>query len=212
MRLRLPGFGRRRRERELDDEIAAHLAMAEADRRAAGQPPEEAAAAARREFGNEALVRETTRAQWGLGGLERLLQDARYGARILRRSPAFSTVAILTLALGIGANTVILSVVEAILLKPLGYADPDRLVVLLHRGYNPVAPANFYDWQAQTRSFESMGAAELWSANLTSGNDPEKLTGLRMTPEIFPMLGVSPRLGRFFGCLLYTSPSPRDRG
>ena len=199
MRLRLPGFGRRRRERELDDEIAAHLAMAEADRRAAGQPPEEAAAAARREFGNEALVRETTRAQWGLGGLERLLQDARYGARILRRSPAFSTVAILTLALGIGANTAILSVVEAILLKPLGYADPDRLVVLLHRGYNPVAPANFYDWQAQTRSFESMGAAELWSANLTSGNDPEKLTGLRMTPEIFPMLGVSPRLGRFFG-------------
>ena len=196
---RLAWFGRRRRERELDEEIAAHLAMAEADRRAAGQTPSEAAAGARRDFGSEALVREATRAQWGLGGLERFLQDVRYGARLLRRSPAFSAVAILTLALGIGANTAILSVVEAILLKPLGYADPERLVVLLHRGYNPVAPANFFDWKAQTRSFESMGAAELWSANLTSGNDPEKLTGLRMTPEIFPMLGISPRLGRFFG-------------
>jgi len=196
---RLAWFGRRRRERELDEEIAAHLAMAEADRRAAGQTPSEAAAGARRDFGSEELVREATRAQWGLGGLERFLQDVRYGARLLRRSPAFSAVAILTLALGIGANTAILSVVEAILLKPLGYADPERLVVLLHRGYNPVAPANFFDWKAQTRSFESMGAAELWSANLTSGNDPEKLTGLRMTPEIFPMLGISPRLGRFFG-------------
>ena len=196
---RIPWFGRRRRERELDEEIASHLAMAQADRRAAGEAPDEAAGAARREFGNEALVREATRAQWGLGGLERLAQDVRYGARLLRRSPAFSAVAILTLALGIGANTAILSVVEAILLKPLAYADPERLVVLLHRGYNPVAPANFFDWKAQTRSFESMGAAELWSANLTGGNDPEKLSGLRMTAEILPMLGVSPRLGRFFG-------------
>jgi predicted permease len=198
MRLRLPWFGRRRRERELDEEIATHLDMAESDRRAAGETPGQAAAGARREFGNEALVREATRAQWGLGGLERLAQDARHGARLLRRSPAFAAVAILTLALGIGANTAILSVVEAILLKPLAYSDPERLVVLLHRGHNPVAPANFLDWQAQTRSFESMGAAELWSANLTSGNDPEKLTGLRMTPEIFPMLGVSPRIGRYF--------------
>ena len=106
--------------------------------------------------------------------------------------------AILTLALGIGANTAILSVVEAILLRPLAYADPGGLVVLLHRGYNPVAPANFLDWKARTRSFQSMGAAEAWSANLTSGNDPEKLSAIRMTPEIFPMLGIGPALGRFF--------------
>src|SRR5215831_4481585 len=192
-------FFRRRREHELDEEIRAHLSLAIRERMAAGASAAEADAAARRELGNEALVKEVTRAQWSFPRLSEIARDARYGLRMLRRSPGFTAVAILTLALGIGANTAILSVVEAILLKPLAYADPERLVVLLHRGYNPVAPANFLDWKAQTRSFESMGAAELWSANLTSGNDPEKLTGLQMTPEIFPMLGVSPRLGRFFG-------------
>src|SRR5262249_4678124 len=92
----------------------------------------------------------------------------------------------------------ILSVVNAILLRPLPYADPDGLVVLLHQVSNPVAPANFLDWKTRSRSFQSMGAAELWSANLTSGDTPEKLTAMRMTPEILPMLGVAPRMGRFF--------------
>jgi predicted permease len=191
-------LGRERHERDLDEEIAAHLAMAEADRMARGEPPEEAGANARREFGNEALVRETTRAQWGSESLERFLQDARYGLRLLRRSPGFSAVAILTLALGIGASTAILSVVDAILLRPLGYADPDRLVVLLHHEDGPVAPANYLDWKARTRSFESMGAAEYWTPNLTSGQSPEKIWALRMTPEILPMLGVRPLIGRFF--------------
>ena len=198
MRPKLPFPGRRRRERDLDEELAAHLAMDEDERRARGETAEDAARHARREFGNETLVREVTRAQWGFGGLERFAQDLRYGARLLRRSPAFTAVAILTLALGIGANTAILSVVEAVLLRPLAYADPGRLVVLLHRGYNPVAPANYLDWKVRTRSFRSMGAAEAWSANLTSGSDPEKLSAMRLTPEIFPMLGIAPALGRFF--------------
>jgi len=198
MRLRLPFLSRGRRERELDEELAAHLAMATADRIARGESPEEAATSARRELGNEALVKESTRAQWGSGSLERLLQDARYGLRILRRSPGFTTVAVVTLALGIGANTAILSVVDAILLRPLAYADPDRLVVMLHKGRNPAAPGNFLDWRAQNHSFESTGAAELWSANLTGAGTPEKLTALKMTPEILPMLGVQPLMGRFF--------------
>jgi predicted permease len=199
---RRPGLlgllGRRRRERELDEEIAAHLAMAEADRVARGEPPDEAAVNARREFGNEALVRETARAEWGGASLERFLQDVRYGLRLLRRSPGFSAVAILTLALGIGASTAVLSVVDAILLQPLGYADPGRLVVLLHDEDGPVAPANYLDWKARTRSFESMGAAEYWTPNLTSGAFPEKAWAIRMTPEILPMLGVRPLAGRFF--------------
>jgi predicted permease len=191
-------LGRRRRERELDEEITAHLAMAEAERISRGEKPEEAAASVRREFGNEALVRETTRAEWGWGWLERFIQDARYGLRLLRRSPGFSAVAVVTLALGIGASTAILSVVDAILLRPLGYADSGRLVVLLHHEDGPVAPANYLDWKARTRSFQSMGAAEYWTPNLTSGPSPEKVWALRMTPEILPMLGVRPLLGRFF--------------
>jgi predicted permease len=105
---------------------------------------------------------------------------------------------IVTLALGIGANTAIFSVVNAVLLRPLPYKDDGRLVVILHNGRNPVAPANFADWQSQNRSFESVGAAESWSPNLTSTDNPENLPGLRVTPEILPMLGVQPLLGRVF--------------
>ncbi|HEY7112574.1 MAG TPA: ABC transporter permease [Thermoanaerobaculia bacterium] len=207
--MRSPFFRRRRRDRDLDDEIAAHLAMAAADRVARGEKPEEAAAGARRELGNELLVREATRAQWGRGSLERFLQDLRYGLRLLRRSPGFAAVAVGTLALGIGANTAILSVVDAILLRPLPYRDAGSLVAILMHGTGPVTPGNFLDWGARSRSFESMGAADLWSANLTGGDNPEKVAALRMTPEIFPMLGVRPSLGRFF--LAAEAVAGRDR-
>src|ERR1043166_1656484 len=105
-----------------------------------------------------------------------LLQDVRYALRQLRKSPGFAAVAIITLALGIGANTAIFSVVNAALLRPLPYKDDGRLVVVLHNGRNPVAPANFADWQSQNRSFESMGAAESWSPNLTLTEDSSKKT------------------------------------
>jgi putative ABC transport system permease protein len=197
MKLSLPLF-RRRRELELDDEIAGHLAMAVRERVARGESAHEAEAAARRELGNEALVKEAARAQWGWGSFERFRQDARYGLRLLRRSPGFAAVAILTLALGIGASTAILSVVDAILVRPLAYADPARLVVILQGGDGPVAPANFLDWKAQSGSFENMGAAEYWSPNLTGGDSPEKVWAIRMTADVLPLLGVRPALGRFF--------------
>ena len=127
-----------------------------------------------------------------------LIQDVRYALRQLRKSPGFAAVAIITLALGIGANTAIFSVVNAVLLRPLPYKDDGRLVVVLHNGRNPVAPANFADWQSQNHSFESMGAAESWSPNLTSTDNPENLAGLRITSETLPMLGVQPLLGRVF--------------
>jgi hypothetical protein len=130
--------------------------------------------------------------------LETTAQDIRFAARALAKSPGFTAAAVAALALGSGANTAIVSVADAVLLRPLPYRDPERLVVILHRGTNPVAPANFRDWQEQASSFESMGAAEFWTPNLTGGDVPEKLWALRITPEILPLLGVPPRLGRAF--------------
>jgi putative ABC transport system permease protein len=110
----------------------------------------------------------------------------------------FSLVAVVTLALGIGANTAIFSVVDAVLLRPLPYRNADRLVVALHGGTDPVAPANYIDWRDQGRSFQAMAAAEYWSANLTGSEAPEHLLGLRVTANLLPMLGVDPLLGRQF--------------
>ena len=135
-----------------------------------------------------------------------LLQDLRYALRQLRRSPGFTAVAVLTLALGIGANTAIFSVVNAVLLRPLGYRDSDRLTVILHDGRNPVAPANLFEWQKQSHSFERMGAAEYWTPNITRTEDTEKIWALRITSDILPMLGVQPALGRVF------LPQEQERG
>jgi len=127
-----------------------------------------------------------------------LIQDLHFALRQLRKSPGFTAVAVITLALGIGANTAIFSVVNAVLLRPLPYKDDSRLVVILNQGRNPVAPANFIDWRRQSRSFSQMGAAEYWTPNLTGTDNPEKLWALHVSPDIFPMLGVQPLLGRMF--------------
>ena len=124
--------------------------------------------------------------------------DLRFGSRSLRKTPVFTVVAVIALALGIGATTAILSVVNAVLLRPLPYANSDRLVVILHNGNNPVAPANVIDWKKQTHSFTDVAAAEYWGANLTSGEQPENVRGLRVSAGIFPMLGVAPFIGRAF--------------
>lgn len=128
--------------------------------------------------------------------METLFQNLRYTIRALRKSPGFTAVAVITLALGIGANTAIFSVVNAVLLRPLPYKDDSRLVVILNKGRNPVAPANFIDWRSQSQSFSQMGAAEYWTPNLTGTDNPEKLWALHVSPEIFRMLGVQPLLGR----------------
>jgi putative ABC transport system permease protein len=127
-----------------------------------------------------------------------LLQDLRYGARGLFRTPGFTAIAAITLALGIGANTAIFSVVNAVLLRPLAYKDADRLVTVLHSGANPVAVANYIDWRDQSRSFDATAAAEYWGANLTGRDSAEHLTGLQVTQNLLPMLGVEPMLGRLF--------------
>jgi putative ABC transport system permease protein len=122
----------------------------------------------------------------------------RYGLRTLARTPGFTLAAVLALALGIGATTAIFSVVDAVLLRPLPYAEPDRLAVVLHGGRDPVAPANYLDWRREASAFERMGAAEYWQTNLSGGDRPERVLGLHVTADILPLLGVSPLLGRVF--------------
>jgi len=127
-----------------------------------------------------------------------LLNDLRYALRSLRRAPAFCVSAILILGLGIAANTTMFSAVNTVLLEPLGYKNPERLVVLSHGTTGPVAVANFLDWRQQSRAYERMGAAEAWRVNLDAVDHAERVIGARMTADVMQVLGVQPLLGRVF--------------
>src|SRR5437667_2048964 len=129
--------------------------------------------------------------------MEALWQDLRYTARALLKNPGFTATAVLVLALGIGANTGIFSVVNSILLKPLPYRDPHGLVVALHSGTFPVSPADYLDYKRQAPVFEQMGAAQAWGGALTAA-ETEVISGLQVSADVMPMLGVAPRLGRWF--------------
>jgi putative ABC transport system permease protein len=203
---------RRRAEQELDEEIRHHLELEARQNIEAGMAPDEAHYAALRRFGSVGLAREDSRAMWGFGSLEALWQDLRYGIRMLGKNGGLTAIAVLTLALGIGANSAIFSVVNAVLLRPLPYKDPDRIVQFWET--NPlknwtqatVAPANFSDWEKQSTVFESMSAylgsdkkeAGLTGLHLTGGDEPERLQGLAVNANIFSVLGVDPALGRTF--------------
>jgi len=130
--------------------------------------------------------------------MQTLWQDLRYCVRSLAKSPGFAVLAILALGLGIGANTAIFSVVNGVLLRPLAYGDPGRLVVILHEGQWPVSPDDYLDWRRQSRSFQQMGAAQVWSAALTGRDNAEELPGMQVSPNMFSILGVPPLRGRTF--------------
>ncbi len=191
-------FRSRRAERELAREIRSHLALLQEDFEQRGLPPEAAQLAARRSYGGVEQAKELHREARSFLWIEHLIKDVRYGGRNLLRRPGFTAVAVIALALGIGANTAIFSVVNAVLLRPLAYKDADRLVTILNNGTDPVSTANYIDWRDQSHSFEAMGAADYWSANLIDGDVPEHLLGLKVPQNMLPMLGIRPLLGRLF--------------
>jgi predicted permease len=128
-------------------------------------------------------------------------RDLRYAVRSLRREPGFTFLALLALALGIGATTAIFTVVDSVLLRALPYEDPQRLVVTLHGpdASGPVSPADYLDYRRSAQSFERLSAAQAWGATLTDGERPERVNGLQVAPDLFDLLGVPPLLGRPFG-------------
>ena len=196
-------FHRRQRQEELDEEVQSHLRMAARGRMEQGGTAEQARTSAVREFGNVTLVKEVTRDMWGSRSLETLMQDLRFGLRMLRKNPGFTAVAVVTLALGIGANTAIFSVVDQVLLRSTPYKDPNRLVMIwetyLHFPKVWVSVPNFYDWQAQTRAFEGMSAYRVRRGfTLTGHGEPERLQGTYVTANLFDLLGVKPAQGRLF--------------
>src|ERR1051325_11211669 len=136
-----------------------------------------------------------------------MLQDMRYGLRVLMKRLAFTVVAVLALALGIGANTAIFSVVNAVLLRPLSFKEPERLVAVWEtndllsaemRNRNEVAPGNFLDWRAQNQVFEQIAALTYTSANLSGTGEPERIQSQAVTANFFQTLGVQPLMGRAF--------------
>jgi predicted permease len=185
---------RKKREAELDEEVQSHLEMAARERVERGAKKEEAERATRREFGNVELVTEVTRDQWGWRWLEEFVEDTRYGLRRMRKSPGFTAIAVLTLALGIGANTAIFSLVNGILLASLPYPDPDRLVSVT--GTYPQGA--FLAMREQMRTMDVGAYAEGHELNLTGYGEPVRLAATSVSAELFSILGARPELGRTF--------------
>jgi predicted permease len=195
-----------RSDEQLNSELQAHLDFLVEENIRRGMNPEEARYAARREFGGVEQTKENCREQRGLPFLETLLRDVRFGLRSLLKRPGFSVLAVLILALGIGVNTSLFTVVYGVLFCPLPFPEPNRLVSLYERNldkefaYNVVSGGNFEDWQRQAKSFEQMALIGEDSANLSGdgGSLPEAIEMRLCSYNLFPMLGVQPILGRPF--------------
>ena len=191
--------------REIVDELQFHIDTRVEENIRRGMSPDEAQRDAERRFGNMTRIREQGYDVRGGRWLETFWQDLRYGARVLIKNPFFTLVAVLTLALGIGANTAIFSVVNALLLRPLPYTEPDRLVQIW-QNYQPNIPklgvsgGDFQVWREQTQSFAQMAAYLYFPRrlNLTGEGEPEKLSATHATANLFSMLGVTANQGRTF--------------
>jgi putative ABC transport system permease protein len=195
-------LGRGRRDDELSDELAFHREMLEARHRERGLDDQAARRAASADLGGQAQIAESWRDQRSLPFIDMLRQDLRYGARMLRRTPGFTAAALLTLAVGIGANAAIFTIVDAVLLRPLPYAEPDRLVTVGDRTADGqsanVGFATVVDWRTRSRSFESLAMMRSWLPTLVTNGEAERLDAVRVSWNYFDMLGARPALGRGF--------------
>jgi putative ABC transport system permease protein len=209
--LRLPGRPGRVEERELEEEIRQHLELRIAQLEAEGMGKEEARAEALRRFGSLDEARRTLRRAAQRrekrvrrsGWLDVLRQDARYGWRQLVRNPAFAAISVLTLALGIGATVATFTVLNGVLLRPLPYPHPERLTLLWTTAPDapdglPSSAATFLEVRDRAQAFTGMAALRAWSRPLSDGETSEMVDGARVSPALFPVLGVRPLLGRTF--------------
>ena len=198
----------RKRDADVERELRSDLELEEEEQREHGVPPEEARYAALRAFGNPTLICEQTSAIWSWNWLESPARDLRFSLRTLRRTPGFTVIAILVMALGIGANVALFTVVRGVLLKPLPFHDPDRLVMLYEAGLqkddaagpNVVSGGMYAEWKNQSRSFSSLALAKGIRVGLSGsgGQLPEKLKSALFSWNMLSTLGVQPALGRDF--------------
>jgi predicted permease len=201
-------FRRSAASAHLDDELQFHLDRQIAENLATGMSPDEARYAALRIFGNPALLRDETRSTWSWDWLESLLRDLRFAFRALRRTPGFTAIAVVVMALGIGANVALFTVVRNVILKPLPFQNPNRLLMLYEDSvrtpgvpdYNVVAGGIYQEWKKQNHTFSDLALVGNTHVNLSgsSGQLPEKLAGAQFSWDLLPTLGVKPALGRNF--------------
>jgi predicted permease len=189
---------------ELDEELNGFLEMAAEEKMKQGMSRKDALRAVRLERGSLEVTKEVVRSAGWESVVDTLWQDLRFAIRTLRKNIGFTSVVVLTLAFGIGANTAIFTVVNGVILKPLPYTEPDRLVMLLEKQLSDgtlgtAAPANFFDWREQSHSFEKMAAIDPYPDFILSGSgEPQRLTGAAVSSDFFPLLGVHMALGRDF--------------
>ncbi len=201
-------WGQKKRNEDLERELRSDLELEEEEQREAGISKEEAHYAALRAFGNPTLIREQTLAIWWWNWLESLARDLRFSLRTLRRTPGFTVIAILVMALGIGANVALFTVVRGVLLKPLPFQDPDRLAMLYEAGllgddttsFNVVSGGMYAEWKNQNRSYSSLALAKgiRFGLSGSGGQLPEKLNSALFSWDMLRTLGVQPVLGRDF--------------
>lgn len=195
-------FSRKRLDADLDDELNAHIDLAIAENRRGGMSAEQARTAALRAFGGVAQTRESYRMQSSLPWIAAIAQDVRFGARMLAKNPGFTIIAVLTLALGIGGNTAIFSIVNGVILNPLPFRDADQLVALHESKPNfargSISYPNFLDWRRQNHSFSSMAVARGYVFSLTGRGEAEQVESEFVSADFFSVLDLRPLMGRTF--------------